>query len=108
MKRKILKLAIGSVALGTALFFAPFLVLKIVALIFFIGAIMRMIFWRRIFLHAKPMMQLAYTDRIRNMSEEEYTSFKSKMNQMHGRCYKRRFRFNHHSSHQTYSETNEG
>ncbi|MCA6434953.1 MAG: hypothetical protein ACK5QC_09495 [Bacteroidota bacterium] len=105
MKRKILKFVIGGVVLGTALFFAPFLTLKIVALFFIIGAVMRMLFWRRVFWYAKPMLQVAYTDRIRSMSEEEYEAYKIKMNQTHAQCYKRGFRSPMNSGNQTFSET---
>lgn len=105
MKRKILKLVIGGVALGTALFFAPFLVLKIMALFFILGALVRILFWRRMFWYTRPMMQMAYADKIRNMSAEEYEVFKNKMNQMHGHCYERGFKPRWNKFDNTQSET---
>lgn len=87
MNRGIIKSVVGGALIGTALFFAPFLLLKTMLFFFIIGSIMRMLFWRRMFWYARPMMQMAYTDKIRNMSEEEYGEFKNKMNHMHGHCY---------------------
>ncbi len=90
MNRGIIKSVIGGILIGTAAFFAPFLLIKTLLFFFIIGAIFRMIFWRRMFHYARPMMQTAYADKIRNMSEEEFTAFKSKMNEMHRHCYHNR------------------
>jgi hypothetical protein len=84
MTRSILKPIIAGILLGTAAFFMPFFILKAILFIFIIGTIFRAIMWRR---HYWGKWQyIAYTDKIRNMSEEEYKEFKDKMNNWNHNC----------------------
>jgi hypothetical protein len=86
MNRGILKALFGGAILGTALFFAPFFVLKMMLVFFIIAGLFRIMFWRRIYYWGRPHMYMAMADKVRNMSEAEYTEFKSKMNhwEQHG------------------------
>lgn len=87
MNRGIIKSVVGGVLIGTALFFAPFLLLKTMLFFFIIGGIIRMMFWRRMYHWGRPQMYMAMADKVRNMSEEEYAELKNKMNNWHGHCY---------------------
>jgi predicted membrane protein len=94
MNRGIIKSVIGGALIGTAAFFAPFFLIKTVLFFFIIGSIFRMIFWRRMYHWGRPQMYMAMADKVRNMSEEEYTEMKNKMNNWeqdcyHGSCYSR-------------------
>lgn len=87
MNRGIIKSVVGGAIIGTALFFAPFFVLKTMLFFFIIGGIIRMIFWRRMMYWWRPQMYMAMADKVRNMSEEEYADLKNKMNHWNGNCY---------------------
>lgn len=97
MNRGIIKSVIGGALIGAALFFAPFFILKTMLFFFFIGAIFRMLFWRRMYHWGKPRMYMAMADKVRNMSEEEYTELKSKMSNWEHNCY-------HGSCHSSYKK----
>lgn len=86
MNRGILKALIGGAILGTALFFAPFFVLKTMLVFFIIGSLFRFLFWRRMVHWSRPQLYMAMADKVRNMSEAEYSEFKSNMNhwEQHG------------------------
>lgn len=84
MNRSIFKSVIAGILLGTAAFFMPFFLLKALFFIFIISAIFRMVMWRK---HYWGSWQyIAYSDKIRNMSEEEYNEFKNKMNKWNEHC----------------------
>lgn len=87
MNRGIIKSVIGGTLIGAALFFAPFFVLKMMLFFFIIGGIFRMLFWRRMYHWGRPHMYMAMADKVRNMSEEEYTEMKNKMNNWQHNCY---------------------
>lgn len=87
MNKGIIKSIMGGLFIGAAVFFAPFLILKAMLFFFIIGGIIRMIFWRRMYHLGRPQMYMAMADRVRNMSEEEYTEMKNKMNQWQSHCY---------------------
>lgn len=76
----------GGIIAGTLLFFAgPFiLAIMLLKFIFTPFGMGRMMMGH----HFHGMQHsLAFADRIRTMNEEEYTSFKTKMNErFHGRC----------------------
>jgi hypothetical protein len=78
MKRSVFKPIIAGILIGAAIYFAPFFALKTIFFILIIGAIFRMFSWRRY--HWRSHYYVAYTDKIRSMSEEEYNQFKSRMN----------------------------
>jgi hypothetical protein len=90
MKRSIFGPIIFGILLGAAAFFAPFFLLKAVFFFMIIGFIMRMFWWRRHGWHHRYQYQLAYADKIRSMSDEEYAGFKNKFKSCgdyyHGRC----------------------
>ena len=86
MKRSIFKPILGGLIIGTALFFAPFMLLKFLFWMCIIGGIMRMIFWRRHSHWGGPRYYMAYADKVRNMSQEDYDALKTKMNKWQGHC----------------------
>lgn len=77
MKRTIFKPILAGILLGAAAFFMPLLLLKAVFFFLIIGFILRSILWRRY--HRGAYLYVNSADKIRNMSEEEYTDFKNKM-----------------------------
>ncbi|MBA3664702.1 MAG: hypothetical protein H0W61_10905 [Bacteroidetes bacterium] len=85
MKRSIFKPIIAGVLIGSAAFFMPFFLLKAVFFFVIIGSIVRMVMWRRYYGGAHRY-QLVNADKIRSMSEEEYTAFKNKMNSRNNQC----------------------
>jgi hypothetical protein len=78
MKRSVFKPIIAGILIGAAIYFVPFFALKTLFFILIIGAIFRMFSWRRY--HWRSHYYVAYADKIRSMSEEEYNEFKNKMN----------------------------
>jgi hypothetical protein len=87
MNRGIIKAVMGGLFIGAAVFFAPFLLLKTMLFFFIIGGIIRMLFWRRMYHWGRPHMYMAMADKVRHMSEEEYTEMKNKMNNWQGHCH---------------------
>ncbi len=84
MKKNLVKPIIGGILFGAAIFFAgPFLffilLLKFIFTPFGMG---RMMMHHRYYspMGMHPNMRYAMADKIRSMSEEEYASFKEKMN----------------------------
>ena len=78
---KILKLIITGAIAGTALFLMPFLILKI-AIFFVIGSLFFKLFIGRRF-GPRGMVggqRFAFADKVRNMTPEEYISFKANNN----------------------------
>ena len=81
MKKSIVKPIVVGILIGALAFFAPLFILFFLI----IAVIMKLFFWRR---HGKGYYKerrIAFTDKIRNMSEEEYSDFKTKMEDCH--CY---------------------
>ncbi len=81
MAKQIFKSILIGILMGVALFMLPFFLLKFFIFFLIIGAICRL-WWggsRRRGWGWKGY-QYASTDQIRNMSEEEYKSYKEKMN----------------------------
>ena len=79
MTRFIIKPILIGIFFGAAAFFAPFFLIKAILFFMFIGFIFRMFSWRRRW-GQWYQYQTVFTDKVRNMSEEEYSSFKNKMN----------------------------
>lgn len=85
MNRSIVKPVIAGILIGLGLFFIPFFIIR-VALFFLVAALIVRLFigrgrrWGSSF----GERRLAFTDHIRNMSEEEYTRFKQKFAYGHG------------------------
>lgn len=74
MNARIIKPIIAGLIIGAALFFAPFFVLKVLAVLLLIGLVFRL-FGRRRY---RGPGGWAYADKIRTMSDEEYQQFKSR------------------------------
>lgn len=88
MKRSIFKPIVFGILFGAAAFFAPFFLIKIVLFMMFMSFIFRMFWWRSGGWQRGMQFKSIYADKIRNMSEEEYTQFKNKFS--HG------YRGHHH------------
>ena len=86
MNKNFLKPVIGGILLGTFVFFTGPLLLIILLLkfIFTPFGMGRMMMHHRMMHGFHPKMRFAMADKIRSMSEEEYTAFKEKMN--HKNC----------------------
>lgn len=77
MKNSILKTVVMGAIFGALLFFMPFFLLGLFVCFGIFGMMMR----RRMNHMGYGFHQFAYADKIRNMNEEEYQNFKSKMSQ---------------------------
>ena len=77
MKNSILKTVVMGAILGALLFFIPFFLLGLFVCFGIFGMMMR----RRMNHMGYGFHQFAYADKIRNMDEDEYQNFKSKMSQ---------------------------
>lgn len=99
MKRSIFKPIVFGVLFGAAVFFMPFMLLKFIFFFMFIGAIFRMFAWRR-FRHGGMSYHAMYADKIRSMSEEEYSEFKNKTQD----CYNH---YNYRGCHNYYNDCND-
>lgn len=82
MNKNFLKPVIGGILLGAFVFFTGPLLLIILLLkfIFTPFGMGRMMMYQRFSHGFHPKMRLAMADKIRNMSEEDYNTFKEKMN----------------------------
>lgn len=78
MNRSIIKPIASGILLGLALFYIPFFVLRVVTFFLILGFIFRLFAGRRRrFRRQFGDHRFAFADRIRNMSDEEYQSFKA-------------------------------
>jgi hypothetical protein len=84
MKTSLLKPIIFGAMFGAAAFFVPLVLLKVLFFFMVIGFIFRMLWWDG----GRHRMEyyMAYTDKIRNMSNEEYESYKTKMRDSRHKC----------------------
>jgi hypothetical protein len=80
MKKSIFKPIIAGVLAGAALFFMPFFLLRLFAFFLIAGLFFRFFIGRRMRKHGFGM-RTAFADRIRSMSDEEYSQFKQKAQQ---------------------------
>ncbi|MDJ1503172.1 hypothetical protein [Xanthocytophaga agilis] len=78
MTAQIFKSILFGALFGTALFFMPFFLLRIVLFIVIIGALFRLFARRRFGPSGHRRSFTHFTDRIRSMSDEEYTAFKQR------------------------------
>jgi hypothetical protein len=85
MKNSILKTVVIGALFGALVFFIPFFMVGM----FFCFAIFGMMMRRRMRHMGHGFYQFAYADKIRNMNEEEYQNFKSKMS--HRNCHHQQF-----------------
>lgn len=85
MSQSILKPIIFGVLFGGLAFLMPFFLLKVVFFFLIAGALFRLFAWRRFGSYRPGGYHLAFADRIRNMSEEEYSTFKSRYQHCRGR-----------------------
>jgi len=74
MKTNLIKPIIVGVLLGVAVFWIPFVVVRLFLLFIIIGFIFRLFMWRR--WRGNGGSRFAFADRIRGMSDEEYIAFK--------------------------------
>jgi len=86
MKMSIFKPILFGVLFGAGLFFVPFLLLKVLFFILLISFICR-IFWRRSggWKH-RTHYNLAFADKLRSMSDEQYAEFKNNNYQGNDNC----------------------
>jgi hypothetical protein len=90
MNRSIVKSVLGGIFLGALIFFTGplLLIILILKFIFTPFGMGRMMMAGRMGYHHMP--PFAYASKIRNMSEEEYSAFETKMkNRFHGHCHSR-------------------
>lgn len=83
MMKQIFKAVALGILIGAAFFVMPFFLLKLFLFFMIIGAIFRLVWggkhkhgWHRGW---GPGYQFAMADKIRNMSDEEYTQFKNRV-----------------------------
>lgn len=89
MNKHVFKSVLGGIAFGAILFFAgPFILLiLLLKFIFTPFGMGRMMYRQHGPWQGGPSMRFAMADKIRSMSEEEFTQFKNKMNnQRYGCC----------------------
>lgn len=79
MNRNILKPVIAGVLMGAALFFIPFFVLRVVAVVLTVGLLFRL-FGRRSWKPGGRRRErfTRFADKIRNMTDQEYEQFKER------------------------------
>jgi len=77
MKTQILKPILGGLLFGTLAWFMPFFVMKVFFFFLIAGALFRL-FARRRFGAEWKTGRMAWMDKIRNMTSEEYEDFKSR------------------------------
>lgn len=80
MAKQILKSVLIGILVGAVLFMAPFFLLKFFLLFLLIGAICRLWWGGKRRGRWNNRNNYAYSDHIRNMSEEEYKNYKEKWN----------------------------
>jgi hypothetical protein len=85
MKRSIIKPILIGILIGTAAFFAPFLMLKVLGFVLILGLIFKLFWWGSWRHrggwgghHGRMSYGVLFADKIRSMSEEEYAEFKNK------------------------------
>lgn len=81
MNRSIFKPIVFGVLFGAAAFFVPFFLVKMIFFFMIMGLFFRMFWWGG--RGHRMQHHFAYADKIRGMSEEEYTAFKSKAGRDH-------------------------
>jgi hypothetical protein len=85
MIQQILKVALGGVLAGLALFIMPFVLMKLVIFFLLLGLIFRLFggrkrwYYRHAFYRINPQKKQEYAQRWRSMNEEERSSFIQKM-----------------------------
>jgi hypothetical protein len=79
MTTSVLKTIAIGVLIGALAFFAPFIIISF----FIIGLIIRISFRSRFANGHYRMHHLAFADKIRSMSEDEYSGFKTKLSSAH-------------------------
>ena len=88
---KIFRAIIIGAVTGAALFFLPFFILRGLLFILFIGFVIRLIAfgaWRRRGFGGRGF-NLRFADKIRSMSDEEYSHFKQNFSYGYGREYRK-------------------
>lgn len=86
MNRSIIKAIIFGSLFGAAVFFAPFLILKFILFFFLIGGLIRLFFWGRGRRWGGGSYYVAYANKMRSMSEEEYAAYKEKISKYNHHC----------------------
>ena len=84
MNNQLLKTILIGALLGAALFFLPFFILKVFVIFLLFGIFFRFFGRHRGYRGYRGPWGWAYADKIRNMSDEEYATFKERMSR--GRC----------------------
>lgn len=84
MNRQLIKTILGGVILGTALFFLPFFVLKVLVIFLLFGLVFKFFGRRKGYRGYRGPSGWAFADKIRGMNDDEYSAFKERMS--HSRC----------------------
>jgi hypothetical protein len=85
MKSSIFKPIVFGVLFGAAAFFVPFFLIKVIFFFALMSFIFRMFWWSKRGHHLQ--YRLAYADKLRNMTDEEYAVFKNNVSNNHD-CHK--------------------
>lgn len=79
MNRSILKPIVAGILIGAALFFIPFFVLRVSVAVLIIGLLFRLFAGRSFGPGYKRHERFTrFADKVRNMTDEEYTQFKER------------------------------
>jgi hypothetical protein len=85
MNNNLLRSIAAGLLLGVALFIMPFFLVRLVIFVLIVGALFRLFGGRRFWRGWGPgwgyRRDYAFTDRIRQMSDEEYSQFKQRFGQ---------------------------
>lgn len=85
MNRSVFKPIVFGVLFGAAAFFVPFLLVRMFFFFIIMGFIIRLFWWGGSGRH-HLRYHMAYADKIRSMSDEEYEAFKNRAGRHHN-CY---------------------
>ena len=80
MNTRFLKLIVGGILLGAAIFFVPFFLLKVAGIFLIFGLVIWIFKGRR---HSRHHWG-GFADKIRSMSDEEYATFKARNHRCNG------------------------
>lgn len=82
MTKQIIKTVLAGILAGAALFLAPFILIRVLLFVLLIGAVARLLGRRHRF---GGRMHPAFAEKIRNMSEEEWTKYRQSYSSHCGR-----------------------
>ena len=86
------------VLLGAAVFFVPFLIVRTIFFFMIVGLFFRLFWWGVRGRNHRMRYHMAWADKVRNMSDEEYAAFKNRAGQ---HCYHHGFGHNPQSKNES-------